>query len=109
LARGESARLPNEPPPQQFNQVKRIYSEFSDAEVSAKIAELVRPRESNWTGEIEVMYQTVEGLRWAIPDHTGDWYFTGDYPTPGGASVANRAFVNWVEKKGGRAYEASRG
>lgn len=109
LLRAEAARLPNDPPSPQTNHVKRIYAEFTDIEVSAKIAELVRPQGTTWNGEIEVAYQTVEGLRWAIPGHTGDWYFTGDYPTPGGAAVANRAFVNWVEKRSGRAYEASRG
>ncbi len=93
----------------QPNHVKRIYAPFSDVEISAKVAELVRPRGTTWNGEVDVVYQTVEGLRWAIPGHTGDWYFTGDYPTPGGTAVANRAFVNYMERRGGRAYEAKRG
>ena len=56
-----------------------------------------------------VVYQSVEGLRSAMPGHTGDWYFTGDYPTPGGFRVVNRAFINYIEKRHGRAYEAARG
>jgi amidophosphoribosyltransferase len=87
------------------NHVKRIYAPFTDDEVSARIAELVRPKE--WTGELRVVYQTVQGLRNAIPHSTGDWYFTGDYPTPGGTRVCNQAFVNYMEKKAGRAYEAN--
>lgn len=86
------------------NHVKRIYAPFTDEQISARIAELVRPKE--WTGELRVVYQTVAGLRNAIPHHSGDWYFTGDYPTPGGTRVCNRAFVNYMEKKTGRAYEA---
>ena len=108
-ARAERERNPNNPPVAQINHVKRIYAEFSDSEISARVTELVRPRDTPWKGEVEVVYQTVQGLRWAIPDHTGDWYFTGDYPTPGGTAVANRAFINYMEKRGGRAYEASRG
>jgi len=87
------------------NHVKRIYAPFTDEEVSARIAELVRPKE--WTGELRVVYQTVQGLRNAIPHSTGDWYFTGDYPTPGGTRVCNHAFVNYMEKKAGRSYEAN--
>jgi amidophosphoribosyltransferase len=86
------------------NHVKRIYAPFSDDELSARIAELVRPKD--WTGELRVVYQTVAGLRNAITAATGDWYFTGDYPTPGGTRVCNRAFVQYMEKKAGRAYEA---
>jgi len=85
------------------NHVKRIYAPFRDDEISARIAALVKPKDC--TCEVTVVFQTVQGLRWAIPDHTGDWYFTGDYPTPGGTQVANRAFVNYVEHRRGRAYE----
>jgi amidophosphoribosyltransferase len=94
--------------PQPINHVKRIYTSFSDEEISAKISELVRPPEITWAGTIELVYQTVAGLRWAIPNHTGDWYFTGDYPTPGGFRVVNRAFINYMEKRHGRAYESAR-
>jgi amidophosphoribosyltransferase len=92
--------------PNPVNHVKRIYAPFSDDEISAKIGELVRPKDIGWTGELTIVFQTVAGLRWAIPNHTGDWYFTGDYPTPGGFRVANRAFIHYMEKKQGRAYEA---
>ena len=89
-----------------INHVKRIYAPFTDEEISARIAKLVRPKDITWEGHVEVVYQTVAGLRWAIPDYTGDWYFTGDYPTAGGFRVANRAFVNFMENRTGRAYEA---
>jgi amidophosphoribosyltransferase len=92
--------------PAPVNHVKRIYAAFTDEEYAAKIAALVRPKDIAWTGELSIVFQTVAGLRWAIPNHTGDWYFTGDYPTPGGFRVANRAFINYMEKKQGRAYEA---
>ncbi len=94
------------PAPSPVNHVKRIYAPFADEEISAKISDLVRPRDIDWTGEVTIVFQTVAGLRWAIPGHTGDWYFTGDYPTPGGFRVANRAFINYMEKRQGRAYEA---
>ena len=92
--------------PAQVNHVKRIYAPFSDEELSARIADLVRPKTIAWNGDVTIVYQTVAGLRWAIPNYTGDWYFTGDYPTPGGYRVANRAFINYMEKRVGRAYEA---
>jgi amidophosphoribosyltransferase len=94
------------PQPSPVNHVKRVYAPFTEEEVSAKIGELVRPKDIEWTGELTIVFQTVAGLRWAIPHHTGDWYFTGDYPTPGGFRVANRAFINFMEKRQGRAYEA---
>ncbi len=85
------------------NYVQELYNEFTYEQLSAKIADIITP-----TGidiEIEVIYQTVEGLREATgPDNDGDWYFTGDYPTPGGMRVANQAFVNYVEKRNVRAY-----
>ncbi|MBA3709857.1 MAG: class II glutamine amidotransferase [Planctomycetes bacterium] len=92
--------------PAPVNHVKRIYAPFSDEELSAQITELVRPRDIAWSGDVTIVFQTVVGLRWAITGHTGDWYFTGDYPTPGGFRVANRAFINYMEKRRGRAYEA---
>ena len=90
--------------PAPVNHVKRIYASFSDDELSARIAKIVTPKEL--AGRVEVVYQTVAGLRWAIPGSTGDWYFTGDYPTPGGFRVVNRAFTNYMEKRTGRSYEA---
>jgi amidophosphoribosyltransferase len=77
------------------NQVKAMYEQFSLKEISCKIAELVRPTDLNWNGQLDVVYQDVEGLNAAMPDYTGDWYFTGNYPTPGGNAVVNRAFMNW--------------
>jgi amidophosphoribosyltransferase len=84
------------------NYVKKLYEQFTDEEISAKIAEIVRP--VSMKAELEVVFQTVENLHKACPDHLGDWYFTGNFPTPGGMKVANRAFVNFMEGKLVRAY-----
>jgi amidophosphoribosyltransferase len=65
---------------------------------------LVRPANLPWQGELHVMYQSVEDLRSSMPEHTGDWYFTGDYPTPGGLRVLNRAYLNWRDGSSERAY-----
>ena len=75
---------------------------ITDAEISAKISEIVRPEDMN--AELEVVFQTVENLHKAIPHHTGDWYFTGDYPTEGGMKVVNRSYGNYMEGKLVRAY-----
>ena len=84
------------------NFVKELYDQFTDDEISVKIAEIVTPVGMN--AEVEVVYQTVDNLHKAIPEHSGDWYFTGDYPTPGGNKVVNKAFVNFMEGKTIRAY-----
>ncbi|HCB45483.1 MAG TPA: amidophosphoribosyltransferase, partial [Algoriphagus sp.] len=84
------------------NFVKRIYESFADQEVSDKIAEIVTTPEIK--AEVKVIYQTVENLHKCTPNHIGDWYFTGDYPTTGGTRVVNRAFVNFMEGKTVRAY-----
>ncbi|EAQ42605.1 amidophosphoribosyltransferase [Polaribacter sp. MED152] len=84
------------------NYVKEIYSPFSSEEISAKIAEMLKTEEIK--AEVEVIYQTVEGLHKACPDNLGDWYFTGDYPTPGGMRVVNQAFINFYEGNDERAY-----
>ena len=84
------------------NPVKDIYAPFTAERISAKIAELLTPPDIK--AEVRVVYQGIEGLRAACPNHTGDWYFTGDYPTPGGNRVANRAFINWKEGRNVRAY-----
>ncbi|GIV39048.1 MAG: amidophosphoribosyltransferase [Thermonema sp.] len=84
------------------NYVKRLYEPFSDEEISEKIAEIVRP--ASMKARLSVVYQSVEGLHKACPNHQGDWYFTGNYPTPGGNMVANRALVNYMEGKLERAY-----
>jgi len=77
------------------NAVKTLYDQFSLKEISCKIAELVLPQNLAWKGQLDVIYQDVHGLRAAMPDYTGDWYFTGDYPTPGGNAVVNKAYLNW--------------
>lgn len=84
------------------NLVKEIYKPFTAAEISTKITELLTPKEIK--AEVEIIYQSIEGLRAACPNHTGDWYFTGNYPTPGGNKVVNKAFMNYVEGKNVRAY-----
>ena len=90
------------PKDQCVNEVKRIYEPFSDDEISKKIADLLTPAELS--SEVQIIFQQVENLHKACPGHTGDWYFTGDYPTPGGNRVVNKAFVNWIENKNVRAY-----
>ena len=87
------------------NVVKGLYEPFTDEELSARISEMVRPTGIPWHGEVRVIYQTVEGLHRALGERCGDWYFTGDYPTPGGFEMVNRSFVHYMEKKTGRAYD----
>ena len=77
------------------NCVKDVYAPFTDEEISRKIAKMLTPAETH--AEVKILYQTVEGLHEAVPDHPGDWYFSGDYPTPGGIRLVNRAFVNFYE------------
>jgi amidophosphoribosyltransferase len=87
------------------NMVRTMYDRFSLEELSAKIAQLIRAPNLDWRGRIDVVYQTVDGLRDAMPGFEGDWYFTGNYPTPGGYRVLNRAYLKWWAKDEGRAYE----
>ena len=87
------------------NPVAAIYERFTLDEISAKVAELVHPPDLSWNGTIEIIYQSVEGLRAAIPDHAGVWYFTGEYPTPGGYRVLQRSYLNWRAAIDDRAYE----
>ena len=77
------------------NYVREIYAPFTDEEVAAKIAELLTPEGTR--AEIEIVFQSVEAMHKAIPDHPGDWYFTGNYPTPGGNRLVNKAFINYYE------------
>ena len=90
------------PKEQIVNYVKEIYEPFSDEEISNKISQLLRPK--NIKADVKIIYQTVERLHQACPNDLGDWYFTGDYPTPGGNKVVNSAFINYVEGKNIRAY-----
>jgi len=84
------------------NYVKEIYTPFTPEQVSVKISELLKPKEVKT--EVEIIYQTLEGLHAACPNHKGDWYFSGNYPTPGGNRVVNKAFINFMEGKNVRAY-----
>ena len=84
------------------NEVKRIYEPFTDQEISDRIATLLRPAEVK--SEVTIVFQTVGNLHKACPGHTGDWYFTGNYPTPGGNKVVNKSFINWKENRNERAY-----
>ena len=84
------------------NEVKRIYESFTEEEISDRISMLLRPKEAN--SAVTIIFQTVDNLHKACPGHTGDWYFTGDYPTPGGNKVVNKSFINWRENRNERAY-----
>ena len=90
------------PKEQVKNYIKEIYAPFTDEDISNKIAVLLKPESVR--AEVKIVFQTVENLHLACPGHTGDWYFTGDYPTPGGNKVVNKAFVNWMENRNERAY-----
>ncbi len=89
----EQAALPKE---QMVNYVKGIYAPFTDEEISAKMAELLTPEGTR--AEVQIVYQPLEGLHQACPGHAGDWYFSGDYPTPGGVKMLNQAFMEYVER-----------
>ncbi|PKR79877.1 amidophosphoribosyltransferase [Brumimicrobium salinarum] len=95
----EQANLPKE---QIKNYVKEIYAPFTADEISKKIAELLKP--IGMKAELEIVYQTIENLHEACPDNQGDWYFTGNYPTPGGNKVVNKAFTYYIEGNTNRAY-----
>jgi len=86
------------------NQVSKIYESFTADQISAKIVQLVRPTGIDWKGDIEIIFQTIDNLHAAVPNHTGDWYFTGNYPTPGGYRVVNQAYLKYFEKSSGRSY-----
>lgn len=92
----------NLPKEEIVNYVKEIYKPFTAEEVSAKIAEMLTPKDID--AEVEIVYQSIENLHDACPNDTGDWYFTGDYPTEGGNKVVNKSFINYVEGKNKRAY-----
>jgi amidophosphoribosyltransferase len=92
----------NLPKEQVKNVVKDIYASFSNEEISRQIATMLTPK--GIRAEVEIIFQTVENLHKACPNHLGDWYFTGDYPTPGGNKVVNKAFINWMENRNERAY-----
>ncbi len=92
----------NLPKEEMKNHVQAIYKPFSADEISKKISQLLTPADTK--SEIEIIYQSIEDLHESCPNHLGDWYFTGDYPTPGGVKVVNKAFINYMEGKNERAY-----
>ncbi|MES2307279.1 MAG: amidophosphoribosyltransferase [Verrucomicrobiota bacterium] len=91
-------------PSEMKNHVKRIYDCVTVDDVSKKISQLVTPKTPDWNGEVIILFQTVENLHKALPKHSGDWYFTGDYPTPGGYKALNQAFINYYENSNTRSY-----
>jgi amidophosphoribosyltransferase len=93
------------PVAQQVNHVKTVYEAFSDTQISDEISRMVYPEDIDWSGEIQVIFQTIKNLHDSIQGDCGDWYFTGDYPTPGGYGMVNRAYVRWYEGLGGRSYD----
>ena len=99
----EKCSIDNDKPAAEVkNYVKELYSLFTTDEISAKVSKIVRPAHINAT--VEVIYQTIEDLHIACPNNLGDWYFTGNYPTPGGNKVANKAFMNYMDGISERAY-----
>jgi|TARA_B110000037_G_scaffold223120_1_gene302367 amidophosphoribosyltransferase len=95
--RGCLAEL-KKPAAKQRNVVCDIYEPFSDEEISARIAQLLYPSDRGWKGDLTIVYQSIGALHAACPEHSGDWYFSGQYPTPGGTAICNRAFVDYYEK-----------
>ena len=93
----KSKKQTNLPKEEMVNYVKEIYAPFSDEEISAKMVELLTPKGTK--AEVQIVYQPLEGLHEACPNHPGDWYFSGDYPTPGGVKQLNKAFVEYIEEK----------
>jgi amidophosphoribosyltransferase len=90
------------PKEEMVNYVKELYAPFSADQISQRISEIVKPDDID--AEVEIIYQSIENLHTACPRHLGDWYFTGNYPTPGGNKVVNKAFINYIEGNSGRAY-----
>jgi len=88
-----------------LNRVQSVYEAFSAEEISTEIARMVYPEDVEWNGEVEVIYQTIENLHASIKGSCGDWYFTGNYPTPGGYAMVNQAYIRWYEGVGGRSYD----
>jgi amidophosphoribosyltransferase len=93
------AFLPKE---EMVNYVQEIYSPFTADEISVKIGELLTPKSTK--AKVKIIYQSISDLHASCPEHKGDWYFTGNYPTPGGVKVVNKAFMNYIEGNNTRAY-----
>ena len=92
----------NLPKEEIVNYVKEIYAPFTAEEISVKISQMLKTKDIK--ADLQIVYQSIEGLHEACPNHLGDWYFTGDYPTPGGNKVVNRSFINFIEGRNTRAY-----
>ena len=95
----------NLPVPERRNRVQKVYEAFTDEDISAEISRMVYPEKIDWHGEVQVIFQTIDNLRASIKGDCGDWYFTGNYPTPGGYSMVNLAYIRWYEGVGGRSYD----
>ena len=93
------------PAAERRNCVQRVYEAFTEEEISAEISRMVYPENIEWNGEVQVLFQTIENLHASIHGSSGDWYFTGDYPTAGGYSMVNLAYIRWFEGVGGRSYD----
>ena len=93
------------PAAERRNRAQEVYAIFSAEEISAEISRMVYPEDTDWHGELEVIYQTIENLHASIKGPCGDWYFTGNYPTPGGYTMVNQAYIRWFEGVGGRSYD----
>ena len=89
-------------PRRMVNCVKAVYEPYTSEEIAEEMARQVTPEDVPWRGEVRLLFQTIENLHAALPNHRGDWYFTGDYPTPGGVAAVNRAFIYHYESKPGR-------
>ena len=92
----------NFPKEEVVNHVRDIYKPFTAEQISTKIGELLTPKDMR--AEVEIIYQSIEDLHASCPNHQGDWYFTGNYPTAGGNKVVNKAFINYMEGRNERAY-----
>jgi amidophosphoribosyltransferase len=93
------------PAGERVNAVKRVYDAFTTDEISMEISRMVYPEDIEWSGEVQVIFQTIENLHSSIQGNCGDWYFTGNYPTAGGYSMVNLAYMRWFEGVGGRSYD----
>jgi len=93
------------PAEERINQVKQLYKTFTPEEISAEASIMVTPDDIDWDGEVELIFQTIENLHASIKGPCGDWYFTGDFPTPGGMTTVNAAYINWFDGKDGRSYD----
>lgn len=99
----KSVEQKNKKPDEMVNYVKEIYNQFSDQQIADKIAEMLTPEGT--IAKVEIVFQTIEDLHKACPNHKGDWYFSGNYPTPGGNRVVNNAFINYIEGSENKTYQ----